>query len=77
MADFLHKQYGVNVSRFTIGRTLKRAGWTKKVTQNVAKERSQDLRDDYIERRFHYNPEQMVFIDESGSDRDLAILGRG
>ncbi|KAH6988820.1 hypothetical protein BKA56DRAFT_652349 [Ilyonectria sp. MPI-CAGE-AT-0026] len=33
MADFLHNQYRVRVSRFTIGRTLKRAGWTKKVTQ--------------------------------------------
>ncbi|KAF4444918.1 TPR domain protein [Fusarium austroafricanum] len=77
MADFLNKKYRVNLSRFTIGRTLKRVGWTKKVTQNVAKERNQDLRDDYIERRSHYKPEQMIFIDESGSDRGLAILGRG
>jgi hypothetical protein len=76
-ADVLHKQYGVNLSRSTIGRTLKRVGWTKKVTQNIAKERNQDLRDDYIERRSHYKPEQMVFIDESGSDSGLAILGRG
>jgi transposase len=77
MADFLYKQYQTKLSRFTIGRALKRAGWTKKVTQNVAKERSQDLRDDYIERRSHYRPDQMIFIDQSGSDRGLAILGRG
>ncbi|KAF6789676.1 TPR domain-containing protein [Colletotrichum sojae] len=77
MADFLHNQYQFKVSRFTIGRTLKRAGWTKKVTQNIAKERNQDLRDDYIERRSHYKVHQMIFIDESGSDRGLAILGRG
>ena len=77
MADFLYKQYRISISRVTIGRTLKRRGWTKKATQNIAKERSQNLRDDYIERRSHYKPEQMIFIDESGSDRGLAILGRG
>ncbi|KAF5705814.1 TPR domain-containing protein [Fusarium mundagurra] len=77
MADFVNKKYKANLSRFIIGRTLKRVGWTKKVTQNVAKEQNQDLRDDYIERRSHYEPEQMMFIDESGSDRGLAILGRG
>lgn len=77
MASFLQEQYGVKMSRFIISRTLKRAGWTKKVTQNIAKERDPDLRDDYIERRSHYKPSQMIFIDESGSDRGLAILGRG
>jgi transposase len=49
MADYLYKQFGADVSRFNIGRTLKRFGW--KVTQNIAKERRQDLRDDYMERR--------------------------
>ena len=60
-----------------MGRTLKRYGRTKKAMQNVAKERNQNLRDDYIERRSHYKPVQMVLIDEIGSDRGLAILGRG
>ncbi|KFA81346.1 hypothetical protein S40288_10368 [Stachybotrys chartarum IBT 40288] len=77
MANFLHQEYGVKVSRSTISRTLMRVGWTKKVTRTVAKERSQDLRDDYIERRSHYKAEQMIFVDESGSDRGLATLGRG
>lgn len=66
MADFLRKQYHVHMSRFTVGRTVKRVGWTKKVTQNTAKEQSADLRDDYIERRSYYKPEQMISIDESG-----------
>ncbi|KAL0930259.1 TPR domain-containing protein [Colletotrichum truncatum] len=77
MADFLFEQYQVKVSRFNIGRVLKRAGWTKKVTRTIAKERNPDLRDDYIERRSHYKVKQMIFIDESGSDRGLAILERG
>lgn len=57
MDDFVNKKYRVNLSRYIIGRTLKRVGWTKKVTRNVAKECDQDLRDDYIERRSHYKPE--------------------
>ena len=72
MADILYKEYGVTLSRWTLGRTLKRVNWTKKVTQKIAKERNQDLRDDYLERRSHYTPEQMVFIDESGCDRGIA-----
>lgn len=77
MADFLFTQYNITLSRVTIGRELSRRDWTKKVTQNVAKERNQTLRNDYIERRSHFKPEQMIFIDESGCDRGLAILGRG
>ena len=78
MVNFLRKKDAtITVSRFTIGRELKRRGWKKKVTQNIAKEQNQDLRDDYIERRSHYKPEQMIFTDESGCDCSLAILGRG
>lgn len=77
MAYFLYKHYGLTVSRPTIGRLLKRNGWTKKAAQTIAKERNPDLRDDYIERRSHYKPEQMIFIDESGSDRGIAMLARG
>ncbi|CAI0652875.1 unnamed protein product [Colletotrichum noveboracense] len=77
MANFLFRQYQVKLSRSTIGRAVKKAGLTKKVTQNVAKEQSQDLRDDYFERRSHYRVDQMIFVDESGSDRGLAILDRG
>lgn len=74
MADFINKMYYVNLLRVTVGRMLKCVRWTKKVMQSVVKEQNQDLCDDYIERRSYYDPEQMMFIDESGSDRGLAIL---
>lgn len=77
MANFLHKAYGVKVSRFTVGRALKRGTITKKVNQNIAAERDEDLRDDYLYRRSFYKPEQMIFIDESGCDRGLAIAKKG
>ena len=75
IANFLHKHYYVNISRFTISRMLKLVGWIKKVMQNIAKKCNQDLQDDYIEQRSHYKPNQTIFIDESRSDRGLAILG--
>jgi transposase len=66
MADLLYTQFASTVSRVTLGRELDRRGWTKKITETVAKERNQTLRNDYIERRSHFKPEQMIYIDESG-----------
>jgi transposase len=57
LADLLTEQFDVTVSRVTVGRELKRRGWTWKTTQNIAKERNQTLRNDYIERRSHFRPE--------------------
>ncbi|KAL7920857.1 hypothetical protein ACQKWADRAFT_297565 [Trichoderma austrokoningii] len=67
LADFLLKEYKVRISRAT----------TRKVMTTIAKERNQDLRDDYIDRRAHFNPKQMIFVNESGDDRGLAILRLG
>lgn len=73
LADFLSKEYKVQISRATVGRAIKRQKWTRKVMTTIAKERNQDLRDDYIDRRAHFDPKQMIFVDESGDDRGLAI----
>lgn len=48
MATFLGAEFDVDVTRFSISRALRDAGWSKKATQNVARERSQDLRDEYM-----------------------------
>ena len=77
LSNFLHKGYGVRFSRSTIGRTMERFKWSKKVMDTVAKEQNQDLRDDYIWRRSLFRVEQMVFIDESGDDRRIGIPKRG
>jgi transposase len=73
LADLLYKEYDVKISRSAISRVLKRQEWTKKVVTTIAKERNQDLRDDYIDRRAHFDPKQMIFVDESGDDRGIAI----
>lgn len=73
-ADFLYKLYGIRVSSSTISRGVK---WTKKMMITIAKERNRDLRDDYIHRRSFFKPSQMVFVDEAGDDRELAIPKKG
>lgn len=49
----------------------------KEVMITIAKERNRDLRDDYIHRRSFFKPSQMVFVDEAGDDRELAIPKKG
>jgi hypothetical protein len=77
LAEFLYKEYKVKISRFAIGRAIKQQKWGKKVMTTVAKERDQDLRDDYIDRRAHFDPKQMIFVNESGDDRGIAIARLG
>lgn len=43
MAVFLYDEFGIHVTTSTIGSALASAGWTKKATRHVAKERNADL----------------------------------
>ena len=44
MAAFLREEYEVVVTRFSIRRALKGIEWSKKSTQNIARERNLELR---------------------------------
>ncbi|KAK4453047.1 hypothetical protein QBC34DRAFT_376501 [Podospora aff. communis PSN243] len=77
MADFLRSEFDVDVTRFSIGRSLKRAKWWKKCTQNVARERNPDLRDEYVHEISFLRSEQLVFIDETGVDRSIGTKLQG
>ncbi|KAK0368254.1 hypothetical protein CLIM01_14389 [Colletotrichum limetticola] len=48
MAMFLFDEFDTLVTASTIGRTLRRAGWTKKTARRIARERNADLRDYYL-----------------------------
>jgi transposase len=48
MVDFLRGEFEVEATRFSIRRALKNVGWSKKAMQNIAQERNQDLRDEYM-----------------------------
>jgi len=60
---------GIDVSRATVWRTLRRAGFTMKKITRVAAERSAQKRLEYLARIGEYNAEQLIFVDESSVDR--------
>jgi len=48
MAAFLRKGFNADVTRFSIYRALGDLEWSKKVAQNIARERNQDLQNEYM-----------------------------
>ena len=77
MAAFLRNKFDADVTRFSISRALREAKWSKKCTQNVARERNADLRDEYMHEISFLRADQLVFIDESGVDRSIGIKQKG
>jgi hypothetical protein len=63
MASFLGREFKVPVSHDCISRALRKAGWSKKFTQNVAKEQNIDVREEHIYELSHFRSYQLVFID--------------
>jgi hypothetical protein len=77
MAAFLQKEFNVDVTRFSIRRALKDPKWSKKVTQNVARERNLDLRDEYVHEISSLRSDQLMFIDETGLDKSIGTRRKG
>lgn len=77
MAVVLGKEFDADVIRFSIRRALKDPKWSKKVTQNVARERNPDLRDEYVHKISSLRSDQLVFIDETGLDRSIGTRRKG
>jgi transposase len=51
--------------------------WSKKVTQNVARERNLDLRDEYVHEISSLRSDQLMFIDETGLDKSIGTRRKG
>lgn len=77
MANFLHGDFDTVVTRFSTGSALKDAGWSRKTTQNIAKERNPDLRDEYVHEVSSMRSDQMVIIDETVVDKSIGIKRKG
>lgn len=65
MAEFLFERFDIRPSLSTISRCLKKARYSRKKIRSIAAERNEVLRDDWIERISHYQPDQLIFLDES------------
>ncbi|PWI65059.1 hypothetical protein PCL_07471 [Purpureocillium lilacinum] len=77
MAACLNDEFDTDATRLSVGRALKAAGWSRKSTQNVAKERNARLRDEYMHEISCMRSDQLVFIDDTGSDRSIGTRNKG
>lgn len=77
MVVFLWDEYGVLISRYSIGRALKGAGLSKKVIRRIAKEQNPDLRDFYHLKLTEFRSYHLVFVDESGCDKRIGFRRTG
>jgi transposase len=69
MAIFVWDTFDELLSPSTISRSLKRAGWSKKVARRIAQEQNADLRDMYQYDLSEYEDKQVVYVDETGCDK--------
>lgn len=77
MAVFLWDEFEVHVSTFSISRTLKDIGWSKKAARQIAQEQNADLRDFYLYNLTQFQSSHLVFIDESGCDKRIGFRRTG
>lgn len=61
----------------TISRALAAKGWSKKTTRNQAKERNANLRDYYLHNLSEFESYHLVYIDESGCDKQIRYRRTG
>jgi transposase len=73
MAVFLWDEFEAQVATSNISRALKSIRWSKKVARRVAAERSADLRDLYLYDLSSFEPYHVVYVDESGCDKEWDI----
>jgi len=68
LTDFLYDAYGVNVARTTVHNVLQRIKFTRKKLKVIAAQQNQELRLDWAFQLQQFTADQIVCVDESGSD---------
>lgn len=64
---FLFDEFSISIDESSIGKCLKRLGWSRKSVKRVALQRNQALRDDWMRRLGGWTAEQLIFVDESAA----------
>jgi hypothetical protein len=68
---FLYNEFRAFITKSSIHHALATAGWSKKVSRQVAKERNANLRDFYLHNLSEFRSYHLIYIDESGYDRQV------
>ena len=72
--EHLYSATGKWVSASTICRTIKVREFTRKKVQVIALQQSEQRRIEFmVQVAASYNPDMFIWIDETGSDRNMAI----
>jgi hypothetical protein len=77
MAIFLFDNFGELLSTSTIGRALRKAGWSKKVARRIAMEQCPDLRDMYLHDLSSFDKDHVLYVDETGCDNTAGFRRTG
>ena len=77
LQGLLERNRFISVHYTTIHRELLRAGISLKKLCKVASERNEDLRADFIRRMARYEPEELIFIDETSKDERTLVRRYG
>jgi transposase len=74
MVVYLWDEFGHHITKSSISRTLRSAGWSKKNARRIAKEQNADLRDFYLHSLSSFRSYQLVYVDESGCDTAFFLV---
>lgn len=77
MELFFLDEFEVSVLKSTISDALHRKGWSQKTARQKAKERNSDLRDDYCHLISEFSSYYLVYVDESGCDKQIGTRRTG
>ena len=75
--EHLFNATGTWVSLSTICRTVQRLGFTRKKLTKIAMQQSDELRGQFMMEISVFEPEMIVWVDETGSDRRNAVRSYG
>jgi transposase len=65
MTYYLYDRHSINISIATMSRLLAEYKWSRIVAKKVAAQRNEELRAHWLAKRLDWQPELLVFVDES------------
>ena len=77
MAVFLWDEFQILATTSSIRRALMSKGWTRKSTQQNAKEQNAELRELYLHNLSAFESYHLVYVDESGCDKRIGFRRTG
>lgn len=77
MTIFLWDEFQILATTSSIRRALLSKGWSRKISQQKAKEQSAELRETYLHNVSDFESYHLVYVDESGCDKRIGFRRTG